>query len=181
MRVGIRNDEEEIRDRLAGRLDFFNEDELDDIPQETPYIRQRPNDATIDTEIELESRFITPEATEEFSELTRDLRISNLSNYDVDMAMRIGEILRYIDTIERSYFKPGALNKSRRMFVSDLQYIANTRAAYKGFIPQLMRTQRMENVPTSEVTHETYEHGQAPDIGGIFSKLRRGKKPAQIV
>lgn len=146
-------------------------------------IRRRMGENFAETEVELDSRFITPEAKMKFNEITRDVRTSNYSDEDVELVCLVGEILRTIDTMENRYFGENSLERLRQYFDSELQYIANSRAGYKGFIPQLAKTQRMESVPTSVLGGAYGEEGDTSGISGIWSKIRgKGKKqPSQMI
>jgi hypothetical protein len=140
-------------------------------------IRRRMGENFAETEVELDSRFITPEAKMKFNEITRDVRTSNYSEDDVELACLVGEILRMIDIMENRYFGEGSLERLRQYYDSELQYIANTRAAFKGFIPQLAKTQRMESVPTPMLGGAYGEEVDTSGIGGIWGKIRgKGRK-----
>lgn len=184
-------DEEELEDEYSEQIEQPSQPRQDKPPvaknfqhaiREHPaMLRKRQGENFPESEFELEGRFITPEAKMYFPEITRDVRTSNYSERDIDLIMDVGEIIRFIEGIEDEHFEQGDLSRPLRLFFSDLQYIANTRAAYKGFIPQLAKTQRMENVPIMPLD-QPYEGGNNPgSIQSVLKGIRGGNKKSQPI
>jgi hypothetical protein len=151
-----------------------------------PVVAIRQSDIYPESEVEVESQFINPKSTEMFKEINRDIKLSNLGNEDVRRVEIMMDIIRLMEMAEtglkRKYKGEWELDV-KRMWISRLFTLVNSRAAYTGFTARLHKTHINVGVESSPERgydnydiEEEYEGKKGNSIVEAIKKWRASRR-----